>query len=206
MTINHESILHSIKGLGATHCQFIPSQLLIPEERIRGYCYQNICGSYNRHLTCPPYTGTIDEIAQNLKIFKTGILIQYAENLNVQEDPAGLRRTKLKLHQIVLDTEHYLKEKMNLENIWGMIGGNCDLCDECAGYRGDPCEHPNHARVSMEALAIDVIGLLKQLQLDCEFHNDKIIWTGIVLIDRGDINLINESRGIIRLDCSLKNR
>ena len=183
MTINHESILHSIKGLGATHCQFIPSQLLIPEERIRGCCYQNICGSYNRHLTCPPNTGTISEINHKLKMFRTGILIQYSENIDVQNDQEGLKRTKLKLHHIVLETERHLKEKMNLENIWGMIGGRCDLCDECAGFSSNPCVHPDTARVSMEAVAIDVVSLLKRLHLDAEFHDDMITWTGIVLTD-----------------------
>jgi predicted metal-binding protein len=179
-----ESIVSSIRKLGATYCQFIPSYLLVPEERIRTYCYQNICGSYNVHLTCPPHTGTIGEIKQKLKKFKTGILIQYSENINVQEDHDGLRRTKLKFHHIVLEIEKYLKRKMNLENIWGMIGGNCALCDECAGYRGKPCMYPDKARISMEALAIDVIGLLTRLQLDATFYQDKITWTGIVLIDK----------------------
>jgi predicted metal-binding protein len=182
MRENHQSILHYIQGLGATHCEFIPARHLVPEERIRGYCYQNVCGNYDKHLTCPPATGTISEIQQRLKRFKTGIVIQYSENVNVQKDKVGLRRTKLKLHHIVLETERYLKEKINPEHIWGMIGGNCDLCDECAGYRGSPCEHPDQARVSMEALAIDVIGLLKKLHLDAEFHPHKITWTGVVLM------------------------
>jgi predicted metal-binding protein len=184
MVINHQSILPYIKVLGATHCQFIPSRFLIPEERIRGYCYQNKCGSYNKHLTCPPHTGTISEIKQKLNTFKTGILIQYSENINIEKDKEGLKRTKLKLHHMILETERYLKEKMGFENIWGMIGGHCDLCDECAGYRGDLCEHPDKARVSMEALAIDVVGMLGKLNLDAEFHPDKITWTGVVLVDK----------------------
>ena len=182
--MNRESIRRHIKALGATNCQFVSSRLLVPEERIRHYCYENKCGCYNRHLTCPPNTGTVQEIEEKLKAFRTGILIQYSEKVDVQNDKQGLRKTKLKLHHVVLETEKYLKEEMGLENMWGMIGGNCALCDECAGYRDEPCTYPDKARASMEASAIDVIGLLGQLGLDTEFHKDRITWTGIVLIDR----------------------
>lgn len=182
--MNSQTIKKYIFELDATNCQLIPASILIPEKRIRAYCYENKCGCYDKHLSCPPHTGTVPEIKERLKAFKSGILIQYSEKINVREDKEGLKRTKLKLHHIVLETEKYLKEKMGFANIWGIIGGNCDLCDECAGYRGEPCEHPDKARVSMEALAIDVIDLLGKLNLDKEFHHDKITWTGIVLIDR----------------------
>lgn len=183
MLRNQQAILDHIIQSGATHCQFIPAQLLMPEERIRSYCYQNICENYHKHLTCPPHTGTIAEITGKLKPFRTGILIQYSEHIDVRNDPEGLKRTKLNLHRIVLETERYLKEEMKCEHIWGMIGGRCDLCDECAGFSGNPCVHPDTARVSMEAVAIDVVSLLKRLHLDAEFHDDMITWTGIVLTD-----------------------
>jgi hypothetical protein len=35
----------------------------------------------------------------------------------------------------------------------------------------------------MEAVAIDVVSLLKRLHRDAEFHADRITWTGIVLTD-----------------------
>lgn len=182
--MNCQSILKYLKGLGATHCQVISSHLLVPEERIRKYCYENKCGCYNKHLSCPPYTGTVSEVKKKLNAFKSGILIQYSQNLNVQNDKEGLKRTKLKLHNIVLEAETYGKENMGVNTIWGFIGGNCELCDECAGYRNEACTYPEKARVSMEAIAIDVVNLLRMLHLDTEFRNDKITWTGIVLFDR----------------------
>ncbi len=182
--MNRESILNHVKALGATHCQFVDVELLVPEERIRGYCREDKCGRYQKHLSCPPSTGTVEETAKKLEGFRTGVLIQYSQNLDVKNDKEGLRRTKLKLHHLVLETEKYLKDNVSCEGVWGMIGGNCDLCDECAGYRDEPCEYPDEARASMEAYAINVVGLLKKLKLDSEFRDDRVTWTGIVLVDR----------------------
>jgi predicted metal-binding protein len=183
-TMHRQAIAEYVGTLGATNCQFVASQSLVPEERIRGYCYENKCGCYQRHLTCPPNTGTVQEVKERLKPFKTGILIQYSKDIDVRNDKDGLRETKLKLHHIILETERYLKEEMGTDNVWGMIGGNCAWCDECAGYRDGPCTYPDKARVSMEALAIDVMALLEKLGLDTGFYDDKITWTGIVLLDR----------------------
>ena len=183
MTNNRQNFLEFLKNSGAVCCKFISAEMLIPEKRIREYCYENKCGCYDKHLTCPPFTGTIFEIKEKLKLFKKGILIQYAENINVKSDKKGIKRTRLKLHHIVLETEKYLQEKMGVKNAWGMIGGCCALCDVCAGFNGEPCEYPEKARVSMEALAIDVVSLLNRLNLDNKFRNNRISWTGAVLFD-----------------------
>lgn len=36
--------------------EFDPA-LLVPEERIRGYCIENRCGSYDANHMCPPHIG-----------------------------------------------------------------------------------------------------------------------------------------------------
>lgn len=181
--MNCQIIANYIRRLGASNCRFISPRLLVPQERIRNYCYEDKCGCYNKHLMCPPNTETIPEIVKKLKGFQTGILIQYSEDLDVHNDMAGLRETKLRLHHIVLETEKYLEEKIAFKNIWGMIGGACALCDECAGRRGDLCIYPDMARTSLEALAIDVVSLLEQLNLDAEFCKDRITWTGMILLE-----------------------
>jgi predicted metal-binding protein len=183
-TMNRQTIIKHLERLGATNCQFISTRVLVPEERIRDYCREDKCGRYNRHLTCPPNTGTVQEIIEKLRGFKTGVLIQYFEDVDVENDKEGLRKTKLNLHRIILETEKYLQKELGFEKVWGMIGGNCDLCEECAGYRGEPCGYPEEARASIEAHAIHIVALLEKLGLDTEFRKDRVTWTGIVLTDR----------------------
>jgi predicted metal-binding protein len=181
--MNRHDMLQTLKEWGATHCQFISSGLLIPDERIRKYCYENKCGCYDKHLMCPPRTGSIAEVSQKLKLFNTGILVQYTKRLEVQKDTAGVTAAKLALHYMVLETEKYLTENAGIVKIFGLIGGECELCNPCAGYSAEACVYPDRARPSLEALGVDVIGLLKSLSLDGNFYDDKITWTAMVLID-----------------------
>jgi predicted metal-binding protein len=131
---------------------------------------------------CPPRTGTITEIADKFRTFNTGILVQYAKRLDVKNDRAGLTATKRILHEIILETEDFLREQTGIPAIFGMIGGECELCEKCAGFMGETCVYPDRARPSLEALGVDVIGLLDALSLDGRFHDDKITWTAMVLI------------------------
>ena len=63
-------------------------------------------------------------------------------------------------------------------------GGDCVLCDVCAGVDGQPCKHPFEARPSMEAVGIDVVATAAAAGLAIELPADKHPrWTGLLLID-----------------------
>ena len=77
-------------------------------------------------------------------------------------------------------TEDYLKNE-GVAEMWGLIGGNCGLCETCAIQKDKPCRHQDKARMSIESIGIDVVGLLNKLKLDSNFHKDRITWTGCIL-------------------------
>jgi len=63
-------------------------------------------------------------------------------------------------------------------------GGDCVLCDVCAGANGEPCKHPFEARPSMEAVGIDVVATAEAAGLAIELPADTHPrWTGLLLID-----------------------
>ena len=64
-----------------------------------------------------------------------------------------------------------------------MVGGSCALCGECYAKVGKPCPLPEKARPSLESLGIAIIALLEELEIDAEFHPDKITWTGSILFN-----------------------
>jgi predicted metal-binding protein len=92
-------------------------------------------------------------------------------------------------HTKILQIEEMLESK-GFDNLWGLIGGTCLLCETCGAKTGEPCRHPDKARPSLEAIGIDVLKLLKDLGLDNKFHKDKITWTGSILIGEKDIGKI----------------
>jgi predicted metal-binding protein len=155
-------------------------KVLLPEARIRALCAENKCGNYGKNYTCPPFVGSVSDIRNRLKAYKNGILFQYTEGLDVKQDREGVHRTMLDFHERVLELE---AEALNagLKRVWGMIGGNCQLCQPCRAETDEPCLYPDKARMSLESLAIDVLGLLERFGLDNRFHPHRITWTGCIL-------------------------
>jgi len=160
--------------------EFDPA-LLVPAERIRSYCIQNRCGSYNANHMCPPRVGSLEEVEAALQGFSQGVLMQLSRPMDVANDREGVIRTKLEFHRLMLRLERRLK-KRGVAHLWGLIGGNCELCRTCTAVEDKPCRHPEKARTSLEAIGVDVVGLLERLGLDGRFHTDRITWTGCILI------------------------
>ena len=166
--------------LGIAVCVEIDPVMLVPEERIRKYCEENKCGSYGKNYTCPPNAGSLSEIQENLKRYSYCYLFQYSQEVDLKKEFKKLLKSKDDFHKMILNIEDFVKNEGS-DDVWGLIGGNCGLCDTCAIQKVKPCRHPDKARVSLEALGIDVIGLLDKLGLDSNFRQNRITWTGCIL-------------------------
>jgi len=177
-------VLEKAGRLGFDLCREFNPALLVPEQRTRAYCMENRCGSYNAHHMCPPRVGSLEEVAGRLQGFPQGVLLQYSRPLDVANDREGVIRTKLEFHRLILRLERRLK-KRGMTRVWGLIGGNCELCRVCTAVEDKPCRHPEKARTSLEAIGVDVVGLQERLGLDGQFHPDRITWTGCILIGEG---------------------
>lgn len=166
--------------LGIEPCLEFTPELLVPEQRIRNLCHEDKCGNYGKNYMCPPYSGSLEEIGVRLRNFKRGLLLQYSQPLDLKNDQESLRQSKLDFHNGILRLEEFLKDA-GVEDVWGMIGGSCELCQICKAKLNEPCPYPEKARTSLAAIAIDVMALLKKFGLDDKFRPDKITWTGCIL-------------------------
>ena len=166
--------------LGIEACIEFASNLLVPERRIREYCYENKCGNFSNHYMCPPYIGSVEQIKGQFAGFERGVLLQYTQPLDVRNDKVGVEKTKVDFHRGVLSLEDFLGEQ-GVTQLWGMIGGSCALCGECKAKFDEPCPYPGQALTSLESLAVDVLALLDRFGLDNKFHPDRITWTGCIL-------------------------
>jgi len=174
------SICKRAGQLGIETCLEFKAGLLVPEQRIRDFCVENKCGNYCNHFMCPPRVGSLEEIETRLEPFQRGILLQYSKLLDVRNDNEGLKQTKVDFHCKILRLEELLRSE-GINNLWGMIGGTCELCEVCGARLDEPCPYPDKARTSMESIAIDVLGFLDKFGLDNKFCPDRITWTGCIL-------------------------
>ena len=174
------NVLEFARQLGIETCLEFSPELLVPEKRIRELCFENKCGNYGNHYMCPPYIGSPGEIKARLKKFQRAILLQYSKSLDVRNDNEGLKQSKIDFHNKILRLEEFLGNE-GIKHVWGMIGGSCELCEICKAKLGEPCPYPDKARISLTAIAIDVLAFLDKFGLDNKFHPDKITWTGCIL-------------------------
>ncbi len=177
-TIN--SLMLFSKKIGLDYCAEFSPTLLVPEERIRIYCHQNLCDKYGKHYMCPPFVGTIEEAKTKLKDYDKAFLLRYSKNMKVPEDIEEIEKSKVDFHNNILKIENFFGAK-GIES-WGLIGGSCFLCKKCMAINNKPCNNPNMARPSLESLGIDVQKLLDNFELDNTFYPDRIMWSGCVLI------------------------
>ncbi len=166
-------------------CRDFDPVLLVPEERVRSYCTNNRCGNYGKNYMCPPLAPPLEEVKDKLLRFNRAVLVQQTVNLNVKRDWKIIKRSMTDFHNKILDLEKFLKVT-GIKETWGIIAGTCGLCEICSVGKNKPCIHPDKARSSIEALGIDVGVLLKTLNLDAQFHSDKVTWTGCVLYQKID--------------------
>ena len=166
--------------LGIETCIGFNTELLVPEERIRTFCFEDKCDHCGKNYMCPPYVGSLEEIRLKLRKFQCGLLLRYSKSIDVRSNKAGVIKTMVDFHNKVLQMEESLKER-GVNPIWGMIGGNCGLCDICRAKSNEPCLYPEKARMSLESIAIDVIALLDKLGQDNKFYTDRVTWTGCIL-------------------------
>jgi predicted metal-binding protein len=174
------NVCEFVNHLGIQTCQEFNPEMLVPEERVRGYCTQNRCGNYGKSYTCPPHVPAIAEVKTRLQKYQHGILLRQTVNLNIKRDWKLMKQSMTDFHSKILEIEKFLKET-GIKEVWGITAGTCALCEVCGARTGNPCVHPDEARSSIEAYGIDVAALMVKLGLDPQFHADKVIWTGCVL-------------------------
>ena len=202
------------RALGAGSAAPLPARAVVVDERVNFKCRVPLCASYGVNLMCPPNTPTAAETRTALARYSDTLVVQldipltqaavdealdgmgYAE---AQAPDAGaisagaaaqtpsyetaLRDSQNEFARLMtaLEAEAF---KMGYRFAAAFAGGDCVLCDVCAGAGGETCLHPFEARPSMEAVGIDVVATAEAAGLTIELPADEHPrWTGLLLID-----------------------
>lgn len=166
-----------------SRAKLIQTKDVVVDERVRFQCSFSGCREYGKRLMCPPNTPEVEDFRKLLFRYFMAMLVQVEGTLTDKENwlPETDELT-LKLHEAVYKIE---KKAFSLGFPFaaGLIGGPCKLCDKCAGLQNSTCIHREKARPSMEGLGIDVMATCKNAGWDLAFSPDKVVWTGLVLLD-----------------------
>ncbi len=165
--INMENL---IKKYFINYKKFNP-QILKKDENILNKCKENKCGNYNKNYMCPPLIDDFD-----FSKYSNGFILQQKYPLE------NWRNSKIEFHLKILKLEEDVKKVFQKIEIASFIGGSCELCNPCMAVNRKECQYPAKARPSLESCGINVLKLLKKLNLPSDFCQESVTWTGAILL------------------------
>jgi predicted metal-binding protein len=153
--------------LGADEARVVDVLEIPVEEAVAFKCRVPRCFGYDTCAQCPPHAPKPAEIRQLLKSYSQGLFFVRRVNSEILKRDRNDKERKaafLSILEIVCKLEsaafydgHYLAV--------GFCAGSCfsSICDPnlgCQVLKGETCRFPLKARPSMEAVGIDVYGLI----------------------------------------------
>jgi len=142
------------------------------------------CSQYKTNWSCPPATPDFNEVKTILSEYSTALLLVGSQNRNDFYKDSNRNRT---------DQVKYWKGTVSLERMlflqgydkaFGLVSGACSLCKQCA--YPETCRFPMEKRPTVESFYIDLVGTLKNLDIDIKVAlelNETFKYYSIILLD-----------------------
>lgn len=145
--------------------------------KVREMCKS--CKRYGCNAHCPPHTETVEYYKNILPTYKHGTLYYDAYEADYDKWKEIGKESSLKLHNFLLEERDRLFNNGHyFVSVFG--AGGCKLCEKCSF----PCRQPQKAISPIEATGVNVVELMKFLNIELKFPvQDEFYRIGIVLYD-----------------------
>lgn len=147
---------------------------------VQEMCAADRCHSYNRNWSCPPATGTLEDLRNRCTSYQYGILVQ---TVGTREDEFDFETisTTLKRHEETF-TKLAKTLKANLPDLMPMGIGACQKCEKCT-WPDAPCRFPEDVFPPMEACGLLVSQICKDNNVQYYYGKDGISFTSCFLFN-----------------------
>lgn len=168
------------KEIGFTHvCSLNPATIEVRQE-VRQMCEANTCRRYDKCWSCPPGCGSLEEHAQQIARYKTGILVQTMGELEDNMDIEAMLDTQDAHKEHFL--EMYAKLRPEFPGMLALGAGSCTQCATCT-YPDAPCRFPEKQVSSMEAYGMVVTDVCKANNMQYNYGPCTIAYTSCFLLE-----------------------
>ena len=167
------------RSLGFDQVGLIDAGGVVTSANLAASCNPKSCRKYGTCWTCPPGTGSYEDILPDIASRRKGVIVQTVrDDVDYYEDWGVLDETR-KLHNERLDR---LAQAMRAElpNVAEFSTGGCGLCETCT-YPDAPCCKPGQQRLSLSAHGVAVGATCERAGLDYSFQNGRVRFVGMVL-------------------------
>ena len=169
-----EELRQNAIALGASMAEVIPADWVRIDERVRLKCAIPLCPHYNRCFFCPPHTPSPEDMRKALSRYSRAILFaldvvpaEHFTGRSTERSAASAWARRCfeivgRIETLALGSGYYLAMG------FGQASCRKALCgqEKCLMLEGGACPYPLKARPSMEAVGIDVYGLVTQVGWD----------------------------------------
>ena len=165
---------HKVLELGASRAAIIRVDTIPVDERVNLKCQIPRCFGYGASAHCPPNTLKPAELREQLKKYEWAVLFA------IDVPPEVIVRNKATIKERIAAYLSVFKMVGAIESMafydghyfaFGFGAGSCrhSYCsreETCAAMEGKQCRFALHSRPSMEAVGIDVYGLVSSVGWD----------------------------------------
>ena len=93
------------KALGFTDAALMDTADLVIVPEYRCFCEENLCGNYNMLPVCPPMSGTVEEMTQRVRRYRTALVLTIVTTpacyTDTAEQKAAKRRQNILTEQLM---------------------------------------------------------------------------------------------------------
>jgi predicted metal-binding protein len=176
---------------GATEAKIIPTDKVIVEDRVVFKCKVG-CKHYGKTLACPPYTPTAEQFRKIVSEYSYAMFMKFTTSatadpevynflMTYETDPAVPKDIKEKAAKFWQQWK--ASKRQMLENVVvlekaamnkgyslaiSFVSGHCQLCEKC-DTETRICRHPELARISEDAIGVNVKKTAKNAGIEFNF-------------------------------------
>ena len=175
-----EQLLALAEELGFSHAGALNVSALRFLPEVREMCAAGRCQAYGHRWSCPPYCGTLEEIAERARRYTRGILVQSTGEMEDDFDVECMMETeRLQKERFRALTE---RVRQAVPDCLPMAAGACTVCKSCT-CPDAPCRFPDLAVPSMEAYGLVVSDVCRDSGLPYYYGPHTITYTSCILLD-----------------------
>ena len=178
--VNYDEILQKAKDCGFTAAAKLDISTLEFLPEVREMCAADKCNMYGKSWACPPACGTLDEMAEKVKGYHEGILVQTVGQLEDSLDWEAMQETSEAQAKNFAALEQELVK--DYPNLWAMGTGTCTKCKKCT-YPDAPCRFPDQVFASMEACGLYVSKVCTDNGLPYNYGPNTLAYTACYLLE-----------------------
>ncbi len=174
-------ILRLSREAGFLHSALTYTEKIVFDASFRPYCEEDLCGLYGKNYTCPPSSGTPEQMEARVRAYKRALVVSsewHIEDLSLQNEIDSAREWHNSAMLCLIG-------KFKREGLDGlMIGaGACTLCKPCRLTLGKPCASPDIRYSCMAAYCIHVKLLADECNMNYDYTDGILPFFGLYVFN-----------------------